>query len=153
MRLVQLLKGTPAELALEPAVAALGYPYRFQLPLWIYEGGLRYFPDFVIPDLSLVIEVDDRSHDHKVEADQQRTDDIARQHGWTVVRCTNEEALRDPVGTVERLTGQRALRAPTIPMKLPALASKLVRNRKKPSAAASKPAVLKENNTRSRRKA
>lgn len=103
MRLAKLLRGTPAEHALEPAVAALGVPYRVQFDMWQYAGGLRYFPDFVLPTLSLVIEVDDRSHRHKVEEDAERTEEIAEVHGWRVLRCTNEEAIHDPIGTVNRL--------------------------------------------------
>lgn len=106
-RLVKLLQGTPAELALEPAIAALGIPYRFQFPCWMYRGGLRYFPDFLLPSLSLVIEVDDKSHRQKTEEDAQRSADLLRVHGWKVVRCSNEDALRRPYETVERLTGMK----------------------------------------------
>ncbi len=91
---------TPAETALEPAVAALGVPYRFQHPLW----GLRAFPDFALPRHKIVIEVDDPGHNRKVNRtkDAERTAKLARA-GWTVVRCTNDEALSDPEGTVRRL--------------------------------------------------
>lgn len=91
---------TPAEAALEPAIAALGVPYRFQHPLW----GLKYFPDFALIKQKIVIEVDDPSHSRpkKKREDAERTKRMA-QHGWTVVRCTNDEALNDPIGTIERL--------------------------------------------------
>jgi very-short-patch-repair endonuclease len=91
---------TEAERALEPAIAALGLPYRFNHPLW----ALRVFPDFVILPLKLVIEVDDPSHNtsKKRKADAERTAKLKRA-GWTVVRCTNAEALADPAGTVDRL--------------------------------------------------
>lgn len=91
---------TEAEAALEPAIAALGVPYRFQHPLW----GLRVFPDFVIPSAKLVIEVDDPGHRRTAQRkkDAERTRMLNR-HGWTVVRCTNEEAIEDPEGTVERV--------------------------------------------------
>ena len=46
--------------ALEDAVAALGVPYRTQFPCFLY--GLRYFLDFYLPTLGVVIEVDDPSH-------------------------------------------------------------------------------------------
>jgi very-short-patch-repair endonuclease len=84
---------TPAEAALEPALASLGVPYRFQHPLW----ALRVFPDFVLHQHKLVIEVDDPSHARpaKKRADAERTRKI-ESAGWKVVRCTNEEALRDP---------------------------------------------------------
>jgi very-short-patch-repair endonuclease len=91
---------TPAERALEPAIAKLGLPYRFQHPIW----ALRVFPDFVILPLKLVIEVDDPSHStkRKREADADRTKRLQRA-GWRVVRCTNAEALADPTATVSRL--------------------------------------------------
>lgn len=97
----RLYEGTPAELALEDAVAEVGVPYRTQFPGWKY--GLRCFPDFVLPTLKLVIEVDDRSHERKREEDEERTRDIAAEWGYRVVRCTNENALSDPRGTVRAL--------------------------------------------------
>ena len=102
MRWGKLYKGTPAELALEEAVAALGYPYRTQFPGYLY--GFRFFPDFLFPTLKLIIEVDDDSHNRaeKIEADRERTEALNRL-GYTVVRCTNENALADPYGTVRAL--------------------------------------------------
>lgn len=93
-------KPTEAEEALEPAIASLGVPYRFQHPLW----ALRLFPDFVLLEQRLVIEVDDPSHTSakKRAADEDRTHRLKRAK-WKVVRCTNEEALRDPQGTVDRM--------------------------------------------------
>lgn len=94
---------TPAEQALEPAIASLGIRYRFQHPLW----GLRLFPDFVLLDHKVVIEVDDPSHrtSKKRRADAERTERLTRA-GWRVVRCTNDEAVEDPYGTLARmLTG------------------------------------------------
>lgn len=93
---------TPAELAMEGAIAALGVPYRNQFPYYLY--GLRYFPDFLLPTLGLIVEVDDESHfrPDKVEADAQRTSDLEAE-GWRVVRCTNDEALADPHGTLRGL--------------------------------------------------
>lgn len=91
---------TPPEASLEPAIAALGLPYRFQHPLW----GLRVFPDFVLSKQKIVIEVDGPEHRRTAQRkkDAERTKLLER-HGWTVVRCTNEEALEDPKGVVERL--------------------------------------------------
>lgn len=91
---------TKAEAALEPAIAALGIRYRFQHPLW----GLRVFPDFVLLDAKIVVEVDDPSHNRTAnrKKDAERTKNLNR-HGWRVVRCTNDEALQDPFGVVERI--------------------------------------------------
>jgi very-short-patch-repair endonuclease len=93
---------TPAEIAMEEAVAKLGVPYRIQFPYYLW--GVRFFPDFLLPTLKLIIEVDDDSHNEKAKkiADQQRTEEL-NALGWTVVRCTNREALDDAQGTLNRL--------------------------------------------------
>lgn len=100
----KLYAGTPAELALEPAVASLGRPYRFQHPFWLFNGKLKFFGDFVLTEDKIVIEVDDTSHRKPAKRlkDAQRTEAL-NQAGYRVVRCTNAEALRDPHGTVARL--------------------------------------------------
>lgn len=104
----KLYKSTPAELALESAVAAIGVPYRSQFPGFLY--GFRFFPDFYLPTLGLVIEVDDRSHNtaSKALADAERTEEL-EDRGWQVVRCTNAEALGNPHGTVRRLLGEAGI--------------------------------------------
>lgn len=98
-----LYRGTAAELALEDAVAELGVPYRFQFPGYLY--GFRYFPDFLLPTLGVVIEVDDPSHakGDAPEKDAERTEFLRRAFDWVVVRCTNREALEDPRGAVARM--------------------------------------------------
>lgn len=102
-RWCRLYKGTESELSLEDAVASLGVPYRTQFPCFLY--GLRYFLDFYLPTLGVVIEVDDPSHDRleKVEADAERTAALEKEWGVRVLRCTNDEALNDPHGTVKGL--------------------------------------------------
>lgn len=97
---------TDAEAAVEPAIASLGVRYRFQHPLF----GLRLFPDFILPDYRVVIEVDDRSHNTKKkrEADAERTERL-NSGGWTVVRCTNDEAEDDPYGAVDRMMTEAGL--------------------------------------------
>ncbi len=103
---------TPAELALEPAVAALGVRYRFQHPIW----ALKVFPDFVLPDFRVVIEVDDPGHRRTVQRrkDAERTARLTRA-GWRVVRCTNEEALEAPHETLDRILAPLQLSLPTKP--------------------------------------
>lgn len=100
---------TPAEAALEPAIAKLGVRYRFQHPLW----GLRLFPDFVLLDHKLVLEVDDASHrtTKKRREDAERTRRL-NAAGWTVVRCWNEDALEDPYGTVARMIKEAGIVLP-----------------------------------------
>ncbi len=91
---------TPAEKALEPAIAALGRPYRFQHPVW----ALGVFPDYVLLNERVAIEVDDPSHTQKRKrvADEARTKKL-NGAGWRVVRCTNAEALADPHGALARM--------------------------------------------------
>lgn len=97
---------TAAEEALEPALASLGVPYRFQHPIW----AAGVFPDFVLLHERLVIEVDDDSHKRasKAKADRERTAKLQKL-GWRVVRCTNDEALTDPYATVDRLMAAAGL--------------------------------------------
>lgn len=94
------------ERALEPAIAALGIRYRVQHPLW----GLSLFLDFALPDYKVAIEVD--GDEHRTAAgrrkDKLRTAKLNKA-GWAVVRCTNEEALADPVATVARLMADAKL--------------------------------------------
>ncbi len=129
LRWGRLYRGTPAELVLEDAIAAVGVPYRTQFPGYLY--GLRYFPDFYLPTLKLVIEVDDRSHlkADKMLADAERTAAL-EELGWQVVRCTNDEALEDPIGTVKRLLRQAGY--DPLPPRLPSLASSLPVPKKAP---------------------
>lgn len=91
---------TEAEAALEPAIASMGIPYRFQHPLW----GLSLFPDFALPGDRVIIEVDDPSHSttKKKKEDAERTAKLVK-HNWRVVRCTNAQAIADPVGTINNL--------------------------------------------------
>ncbi len=130
MRWGRLYKGTPAELSLEDAVATLGVPYRTQFPGYLY--GLRYFPDFFLPTLGLVIEVDDPGHfkPEKMLEDAERTAELET-HGWKVVRCTNAEALSDPHGTVKRLMYQAGYKLP-LDIRTPSLASSLPVPKKAP---------------------
>lgn len=97
---------TEAEAALEPALASLGVPYRFQHPVW----AAGVFPDFVLLKERVVIEVDDRSHraKAKMKADAERTAKLERL-GWRVVRCSNEDALENPYRTVNHLMAQAGL--------------------------------------------
>ncbi len=101
---------TDAEAAIEPAIASLGVRYRFQHPLF----GLRLFPDFILPDYRLVIEVDDPSHGTKKKriADAERTERLTK-GGWSVVRCTNDEAEDDPYGAVDRMMTEAGLQLRT----------------------------------------
>lgn len=97
-RFMMLYAGTAPEHALEPAIASLGIPYRWQMPVG------KYFLDFALPTLKVSIEVDGESHKRKdqITQDKQKTAYLEAR-GWRVVRCTNDEAVNDPYGTVNRL--------------------------------------------------
>lgn len=129
----RLYKGTEAEIALEEAVAEIGVPYRNQFPGYIH--GFRFFPDFLLPTLGLVIEVDDKSHRRgdKQLADEERTAYLRDNFGWRVVRCTNEEALTDPRGAVRRMLTSAGCWP--LPARLPSLASSLPAPKKCPQKA------------------
>lgn len=92
-------KQTVSEAALEPAIAALGRPYRFQHPVFSH----HFFVDYALMEDKIIIEVDGKSHNSAAakEHDSARTAALEKL-GWTVVRCKNEDAQRDPAGTVAR---------------------------------------------------
>jgi hypothetical protein len=83
----KLNKGTDSEWALEPAIAALGRPYRWQYPFWT----IHRFADFALIDDKLVIEVDGDSHLKPEQAAKDvETERLLNSMGWQVVRCRNE---------------------------------------------------------------
>lgn len=96
---------TLAETALEPAVAKLGRPYRFQ-----HIVSNRYICDFALPLDMVILEVDGPSHNTKAAraVDQKRTE-FLNERGWTVVRCQNKDAIRDPEGEVNRMMEEAGL--------------------------------------------
>lgn len=102
-------KPTVSETAIEPAVAALGQPYRAQ-HLFM---GLHHVADFVLLTDKVVIEVDGDSHDRPAQKEKDLVHSQALQTlGYVVTRVTNALALRDPVGAVESALRQaQALRA------------------------------------------
>lgn len=91
---------TKSELAIEPAIAALGIPYRAQHPVFACHA----IADFALLGPRILIEVDGRSHNGPAAKakDRERTARLERQ-GWVVVRCTNEQAEAEPAATVQRL--------------------------------------------------
>lgn len=130
-----LYKGTPAELALEDAVAALGIAYRTQFPGYMY--GFRFYPDFLLPTLGVVLEVDDPSHNRaeKILEDADRTEWFETHKGWKVCRTTNEKALTDPVGAVQGALQSIGMWPVPPASSLPHLAQVLPRPQKAPKKA------------------
>lgn len=90
---------TKSEASIEPAIAALGRPYRTQHPIF----ARHCIVDFALIEDKIIIEVDGKSHNSPAAkaADAVRTAGL-ESLGWTVVRCKNEDAQRDPVGTVAK---------------------------------------------------
>lgn len=64
---------------------------------------LSYIADFYCASLLLVIEIDGSSHDHKKEADIQRTLALEEQ-GITVIRYTNDQVLYSLPRVIRHLT-------------------------------------------------
>lgn len=91
---------TKAELALEPAIAALGKRYRAQ-HLFL---GLKYIADFVLLDEKVIIEVDGASHETPEQRYKDARNTLAlRRLGWRTVRCRNEDAIGHPHLTMAAL--------------------------------------------------
>jgi very-short-patch-repair endonuclease len=90
---------TKAEAALEPAIAELGEPYRFQYPFL----DIKYFADFALLESRIIIEVDGDSHDRPAQMEKDLIHEIqVLEKGWSVVRLTNEEAIKSPAESVAR---------------------------------------------------
>ena len=129
-RWAQLYKGTKPELALEAAVATLGIPYRTNFPCHLYLPKIDAFPDFFLPTLGLVLEVDGPEHYTPAgrRDDAERTEKMEKYHGWTVVRCTNDEAEHDAADTLDRMLEQAGIDMKTDRSKLgPSLINSLPR--------------------------
>lgn len=84
---------TKAEKRLEPYIARLGVPYRFQHIVW------KYILDFALPEQMLDIELDGPDHARKQKRDNERTAWLNKK-GWTVVRISDAEVFRDPVAAL-----------------------------------------------------
>lgn len=98
---------TKAELLLEPEVAKLGVPYRFQHRIW------NYIPDFAILPWKLLVEIDGDSHRRKeqVAKDAEKTAWLAKR-GWRTVRVTNAEVFADPAAALAKALDSAGLPAP-----------------------------------------
>ncbi len=75
-----------------------GYEFRRQRPV------LNFIADFMCFELKLVIEVDGITHlwDETTEKDR-RKDEALEAAGFTVMRFTDEEVLRDIKGVIQRI--------------------------------------------------
>jgi len=97
---------TKAEAALEPAIAALEEPYRFQYPFM----DIKYFADFALLDSKIIVEVDGASHDRPDQMEKDLLHEIqVLKKGWRVTRTTNEQALRSPEVAVAQALAEKHL--------------------------------------------
>lgn len=89
---------TPAEKALEPAIAALGERYRSQHPFLKH----KLFADFALLDRQRIIEVDGASHDTPRQKYKDLQHMLAlKADGWDVIRVSNDSATVAPEETVK----------------------------------------------------
>jgi very-short-patch-repair endonuclease len=90
-------KPTRAEQLLEPCVARLGVPYRFQHLVW------HYVIDFALVAQKVAIECDGLEHKRKDRAlkDAERTAWL-KKHGWMVVRIDDQEIFENPAAALNR---------------------------------------------------
>lgn len=94
------------ELALEPAIASLGLPYRYQH----LDLSRKIIMDYAMPTIKLDIEVDGDSHKRasQIREDIDRAVQL-KKIGWTVYRIQNEDAITDPFGCIERMVAELGL--------------------------------------------
>ena len=64
-----------------------------------------YIADFYCHALKLVIEIDDASHQNKMEQDENRTNELER-FGITVIRFTNSEVKNDFEKVIEKIKNE-----------------------------------------------
>jgi len=102
-------KPTRAEQALEPVLAKLGVPVRFQHIVW------HYILDFAIINEKIGIECDGLEHKRKDRQlkDAERTAWL-KKHGWRIVRIDDADILRDPVEALNR-----AMESAGLPYRVP----------------------------------
>ena len=103
-----ILHQTKAEAAIEPQLAKLGIPYRFQ---WI-PAKTKFIVDYAWLAPKVILEVDGKDHLEleKLLKDKARDATLVKL-GWTVFRITNEEALSNPSRAFAKLVGQGFLSA------------------------------------------
>ena len=70
-----------------------------------------YYADFLCRELGLIIEIDGYSHETQQGYDAKRTGDLV-EHGYRVIRFTNDEVLNNVEGVVGRI-GQVLTDMPT----------------------------------------
>ncbi len=69
----------------------------------------NYIPDFVALSCKLIIEVDGEIHKYQQEDDEQRTYEL-NQHGYAVIRFTNDEVIKDIKQVLEKINYHLSLK-------------------------------------------
>ncbi len=91
---------TLPEMTIEPVIASLGIPYRFQHIL------MPYVADFAFPTLGIILEVDGSSHDSEKAKEKDRArDEALAKRGWRTVRVSNERAMSMDSAELRQLLG------------------------------------------------
>ena len=93
---------TDAELKLLNAVRAhrlMGLGFRRQVPIG------KYIVDFACAEFRIVVEVDGAQHNdpHALRYDQERSA-FLENSGWTVLRFTNDDVIKDIDGVCQHIT-------------------------------------------------
>jgi very-short-patch-repair endonuclease len=73
-----------------------------------------YVADFVCLAARLIIEIDGESHNHTIEADEQRTRWLENQ-GFRVIRFMNSDVLKNTEGVVQAIQNELASTPPPTP--------------------------------------
>ena len=61
-----------------------------------------YYADFLCRELRLIIEIDGYSHETRQADDAKRTQDLV-EHGYKVVRFTNQDVLNNVEGVIHQI--------------------------------------------------
>jgi len=85
----------------------LWFALRERLPEWKFRHQHpigRRVVDFACPERKLAIELDGGQHAFREEADERRSDELAR-HDYRVIRFWNNDMLDNPDGVLETILG------------------------------------------------
>jgi len=92
--------GTKAELKFQAVVKGFKKNYTIERG----GGQFPYRIDFALPTVRLAVEIDGESHRSQERRERdRRKDEYLGQRGWTVLRFTNREVLRDPRAVADRV--------------------------------------------------
>lgn len=73
-----------------------GFKFRRQVPMG------RFIADFYCAESKLIVELDGGIHEHQIEADQQRTEEI-ESRGYRVIRFKNEQVEHNLVSVLNSI--------------------------------------------------